>query len=347
MYYPIAFSARFLSLLCNCLLLLTIRKSIFIDPVSGWHIVSNKKKGKPCHANSGHYREASSMTTSALLLQKRYLVFFCFKQGEKTIIQAYFIELGVVLKEKLQQENFGLWQQALKQQHWFSPRASLSHTKTDDKYNFTGIIVLRATWWLGLQKSHKWQSWDTDHTARICVDKTLQYRPLWGDCNIGEIIRIILSFPLGKQATAHEIKEIMLICYIKRLLKSVFKDLLFYSLGASLCFSCYREWKYPIYKFATVAEMKPLFVGGKGTEVLAEGIFLLFAVFIFLAATWSSSRVLNDGINVSGEIASKSRWSEQSWNLITFLLSSNTYSQLCTTYYKNTQWAKLWFQQRK
>lgn len=34
-----------------------------------------------------------------------------------------------------------------------------------------------------------------------------------------------------------------------------------------------------MYKFATVAEMKPVFVGGKGIKVLAEGI--LFAVCCF------------------------------------------------------------------
>ena len=53
---------------------------------SQWLAHCFQQKGKLCHANSGHYREASSMTISALLFQKRYLVFFCFKQGEKMII---------------------------------------------------------------------------------------------------------------------------------------------------------------------------------------------------------------------------------------------------------------------
>lgn len=43
-YYSIAFSIRLFPLLCNCLLLLTVLKSIFIDPASGLHIVPNGRE---------------------------------------------------------------------------------------------------------------------------------------------------------------------------------------------------------------------------------------------------------------------------------------------------------------
>lgn len=68
------------------------------------------------------------------------------------------------------------------------------------------------------------------------------------------------------------------------ILKLVFEDLsISYGLAESLCFFCCREWKFPMYKFATVAEMKPVFAGRKGIKVLAEGFLfvccLLFSFF--------------------------------------------------------------------
>lgn len=69
------------------------------------------------------------------------------------------------------------------------------------------------------------------------------------------------------------------------ILKLVFEDLsVSYGLAASLHFCSCREWKYPMYKFATVAEMKPVFAGRKGIKVLAEG--LLFVCCLLFSFFW-------------------------------------------------------------
>lgn len=47
-----------------------------------------------------------------------------------------------------------------------------------------------------------------------------------------------------------------------------------------------------MYEFATVAEMKPVFVGGKGIEVLAEGI--LFVCCLLFSFFWQLSEAVEE-----------------------------------------------------
>lgn len=84
-YYAIAFSLRLFPLFMQ-LFAATHYSKINFYWSSQWLAHCLQQKRKPRHANSGHYGEASSMTVPALLFQKRYLVFLCFRQGEKMII---------------------------------------------------------------------------------------------------------------------------------------------------------------------------------------------------------------------------------------------------------------------
>lgn len=92
---------------------------------SQWLAHCFQQKGKPCHANSGHYREASSMTVSAFLFQKSYLVFFCFKQREKmTINRSLLHKTGCNTKGKIAARELRLLSTGIKAAVLIYPKSS-------------------------------------------------------------------------------------------------------------------------------------------------------------------------------------------------------------------------------
>lgn len=81
-YYSIAFSIRLFPLLCNCLLLLTVLKSIFIDPASGLHIVPKGRENYVIQIQDTRDKQVPQL----------YPAFFFRKKKNKCIL--YFSALG-------------------------------------------------------------------------------------------------------------------------------------------------------------------------------------------------------------------------------------------------------------
>lgn len=152
----IAFSIRLFPLLCNCLLLLPIQKSIFIDPASGTLFPTKKEN----YVMLIHTKR--QVPRLYLPFFRRDILSFSVWNRERRWrkTQAHSVTLDATLKEKLQQ-NLGLGWQALKQRADL-PKELGSHRKRQDSnagrvWCITSELLAPGTaevlWW----KSGDWR----------------------------------------------------------------------------------------------------------------------------------------------------------------------------------------------